>query len=189
MTPKLRVLLMTLLVTIPSDQLSKAWVSARLPIDGVYDPISVVDHFFYIVHVRNPGAAFGLLLDWSWEARLFVFIVIAAIAVAVILSFYHGLAPGDRYNSLALGLILGGALGNLIDRVVRGEVVDFLHFRLWGGYTWPDFNFADGFIVVGVTALMLELLASEGASRARSETSPDRDEDRGASRPTSEGED
>jgi signal peptidase II len=86
-------------------------------------------------------------------------------------SFFRKLAPGDRLAALALGLILGGAVGNLIDRVTRGEVVDFLHFRLWGGYAWPDFNFADSAIVVGVAILVLELLASEGESRSRDEPS------------------
>ncbi len=70
-----------------------------------------------------------------------------------------------------LGLILGGAIGNLIDRIARGEVVDFLHFRLWNGYSWPDFNFADSFIVVGVGFLVLELLASEGETRTESVSS------------------
>jgi signal peptidase II len=83
-----------------------------------------------------------------------------------VISFFRQLAPGDRLSALALGCILGGAVGNLIDRVTRGEVVDFLHFRLWGGYAWPDFNFADSFIVIGVGLLILELLASEGESRA-----------------------
>jgi signal peptidase II len=66
---------------------------------------------------------------------------------------------------LSLGLILGGAGGNLVDRIFRGEVVDFLHFRLWGGYQWPDFNLADSFIVVGVALLIVELLASETETR------------------------
>lgn len=166
MTPKLRVLLTTLLLAISSDQLTKAWVSANVPIGSPSEQIPLIDGFFYISHVRNPGAAFGLLLDWSWEARLFTFVMVAALAVMVSLSFFRGLAPGDRFNALALGLIMGGALGNLIDRVVRSEVVDFLHVRLWGQYAWPDFNLGDTFIVVGVGTLMLELLAAEGASRA-----------------------
>ena len=62
--------------------------------------------------------------------------------------------------------ILGGAVGNLLDRIFRGEVVDFLHFKIWRGYSWPDFNLADSFIVVGVGLLVLELLASEGEDRA-----------------------
>ena len=73
---------------------------------------------------------------------------------------------GERLDALAgieaRGFILGGALGNLVDRIRYGEVVDFLHFRLWQGYSWPDFNFADSFIVVGVALLLLELFATEG---------------------------
>ncbi len=166
MTPKLRVLVATLLCTVPSDQLSKAWVSSNIAVGSLTDRIPVVDGFFFIAHVRNPGAAFGLLSDWSSHWRLVVFLVVSSVAIAVISSFYRGLAPGDRFNSLALGLIMGGAIGNLIDRVLRGEVVDFLHFRLWGEHSWPDFNLADTFIVVGASTLMLELLAWEGASRA-----------------------
>jgi len=74
--------------------------------------------------------------------------------------------PGDRLSALALGLILGGAVGNLLDRIFRGEVVDFLHFKLWRGYTWPDFNLADSFIVVGVGLLILE------CSRAKAKIGP-----------------
>jgi len=79
-----------------------------------------------------------------------------------------------------LGAILGGATGNLVDRVFRGgEVVDFLHFRLWSGYSWPDFNLADSFIVVGVGLLILELLVSEGEDRsADAEASPPEDSHR-----------
>ena len=93
----------------------------------------------------------------------------SVVAIGIILSFFRQLAPGDRLSSLALGLILGGACGNLTDRITRDEVVDFLHFRLWGGYSWPDFNLADSFIVVGVAILILELLATEGEDRAASD--------------------
>jgi signal peptidase II len=86
--------------------------------------------------------------------------------MAIVVSFYRKLPPGDRLSALALGWILGGAIGNLIDRIARGEVVDFLRFHLWSGYTWPDFNLADSFIVVGVALLVLELLATEGENRS-----------------------
>jgi len=166
MTPKLRTLLLTLGCVVPLDQATKAWVATHVPPGSMATSIPVIDGFFYITHARNPGAAFGLLVDWRAEWRLLVFIGVATVAAIVILSFYRSLAPGERFNAMALGLILGGSLGNLIDRVVRGEVIDFLHFRLWGGLTWPDFNVADSCIVMGVGGLIIELLASEGASRA-----------------------
>jgi signal peptidase II len=166
MTPKLKTLLVTLVCVVPLDQATKAWVAARIPADSMADRIELIDGFFYITHARNPGAAFGLLVDWPAEWRLVVFLAVAAVAIAVIVSFYRSLAPGERFNAVALGMILGGSLGNLTDRVVRGEVIDFLHFRLWSGFAWPDFNVADTCIVMGVGGLIIELLASEGASRA-----------------------
>jgi len=166
MTRKLKVLLGTLALALPADQLAKAWVVANVPPESYADRIPIVEGFFYISHARNPGAAFGLMIDWAPQWRMLVFAIAFSLASAVVLSFYRGLAPRDRFNACALGLILGGAMGNLTDRIIRGEVVDFLHFRLWGDRAWPDFNLADCFIVVGVAALMLELLASEGAVRA-----------------------
>jgi signal peptidase II len=99
--------------------------------------------------------------------------VVTLIAIGLIISFLRKLSPGERLSAFALGLILGGAVGNLIDRLVHGEVIDFLHIRLWAGYSWPDFNLADSFIVVGVALLVLELFASEG--EALSEDPPGSD--------------
>jgi signal peptidase II len=169
MTPKLRVALCALVVSLPLDQLTKIMVDRHL---GYADRVPIIEGFFYLTHVRNPGAAFGLFADAEGPARLLFFVSVSLVAIAIILSFFRQLAPGDRLSALALGMILGGATGNLIDRLTRGEVVDFLHFRLWGGYSWPDFNLADSFIVVGVAILMLDLLASEGEERASPE--PDR---------------
>ncbi len=163
MSSKLRILIVTLLVTIPLDQASKIWIDSELT---YADRIPVLEGFFYITHVRNPGAAFGLFNDGPPLLRMTLFVGVSIVAILIVLSFFRRLAPGEKLSSLALGLILGGAVGNLIDRVTRGEVVDFLHFRLWHGYSWPDFNFADTFIVVGVALLVLELLATEGEGAA-----------------------
>jgi signal peptidase II len=145
------------------DQASKILIDRNL---SYADRVEMIQGFFYLTHVRNSGAAFGLFTDLPAEIRLTFFVSISLVAIAIVISFFRKLAPGDRLSALALGCILGGAVGNLIDRLVRGEVVDFLHFRLWGGYSWPDFNFADSFIVIGVGLLLLELLAAEGESRA-----------------------
>jgi signal peptidase II len=165
-TPKLKTLLATVACVVPLDQVTKAWVAANVEPGSLATSIPVIDGFFYVTHARNPGAAFGLLVDWPAAWRLAVFVGVAAVAIAVIVSFYRSLAPGERFNALALGLILGGSIGNLTDRVLRGEVIDFLHFRLWGSFAWPDFNVADTCIVLGVGGLVIELLATEGASRA-----------------------
>jgi signal peptidase II len=162
MTPKLKLFLGALALSIPLDQLTKEWILRSL---SYSDEIPVVPGFFHITHVRNPGAAFGMLATSPEPVRLFFFIGVTLVAIGLIFSFYRKLAPGDRFSALSLGLILGGAVGNLLDRLRHGEVVDFLHFRLWGGYTWPDFNLADSFIVVGVILLVIELLATEGESR------------------------
>lgn len=163
MTPKLLVGWCAFLGSLALDQASKILVDRNL---SYADRVEMIEGFFYLTHVRNPGAAFGLFSDGPAEIRLTFFIAISIVAIGIVVSFFRKLAPGDRLSALALGCILGGAVGNLIDRIWRGEVVDFLHFRLWGGYAWPDFNFADSFIVIGVGLLILELLASEGESRA-----------------------
>jgi signal peptidase II len=163
MSPKLRVGLGAFLVSLCLDLLSKYLVAAHLHYG---DKKELIEGFFYLTHVRNPGAAFGLFATWPHEARLILFVGISVVAIGIIISFFRKLAPGDRLSALALGFILGGALGNLVDRVRYREVVDFLHFRLWQGYSWPDFNLADSFIVVGVALLLLELLATEGERSA-----------------------
>ena len=163
MTPKLRTALAAFSIALPLDQLTKLAVDRHL---SFADRIEVVAGFFYLTHVRNTGAAFGLFADGDPTLRLAFFIGISLVALGIIGSFFSKLAPGDRLPAFALGLILSGAVGNLIDRVWRGEVIDFLHFKLWAGFSWPDFNVADSCIVVGVGLLLLELLASEGESRA-----------------------
>lgn len=167
MPRKLTIFLGCALSALALDQLTKFWVVSSLHFS---DRIAVVDGFFYITHVRNPGAAFSLFANAPEDIRTTFFVGISLLAVVIIVSFYRKLAPGDRLSAVSLGLILGGALGNLVDRLRFKEVVDFLHFRLWSGYSWPDFNLADSFIVVGVGLLVLELLIQEGESRAGHDT-------------------
>jgi signal peptidase II len=163
MTPKFRIAAGAFLIVLVLDLATKIAIDMHL---SYADRIPVIPGFFYLTHVRNTGAAFGLFSDAPKVYRLVFFISVSFIAVGIIISFFRKLSPGDRLAALALGLILGGAVGNLIDRIFRQEVVDFLHFRLWRGYSWPDFNVADSAIVVGVGLLVLELLASEGEQRS-----------------------
>ncbi len=156
--PKAKLFLFAALVAFVSDFATKAWIVDNVELFGRID---VIEGFFAITHVRNPAAAFGLLRDFPEEFRLPFFLGVSVLAVLLVLSFYRKLAPGDRLSAVALGLILGGAAGNTYDRVTLGEVVDFLHFRLWRNFSWPDFNFADSWIVIGVALLFIELLAAE----------------------------
>jgi len=163
MTPKTKMFLAAFGLSFPADLLTKEWIIRSL---SYADRIEVIEGFFYLTHVRNPGAAFSLFASAPQTIRLTFFISVTLIAIGLVFQFFRSLAPGDRLSALALGLILGGAVGNLLDRIRHTEVVDFLHFRLWSGYSWPDFNLADSFIVVGVALLILELFATEGETRS-----------------------
>ncbi len=163
MAPKLRILLTVVLVALPLDQLSKILVESRL---AHGERVPLVEGFLYITHARNPGAAFGLFSWMASDGKVMGFAVVSLVAILVIAAFYHRLAPGDRLQSLGLSLVLAGASGNFIDRIWRSEVVDLLHVRLWSGYAWPDFNVADLCIIMGVAALITDLLSREAMSRA-----------------------
>ncbi|MFP6654822.1 MAG: signal peptidase II, partial [Myxococcota bacterium] len=117
----------------------------------------VIPDLFNLTHVRNPGGAFSLMATMPAEFRQFFFLGTGALAIVLLLSFFRRLEAGQIWMTMAIGAVLGGAIGNLTDRIVYGEVIDFLDFRLWGGYRWPTFNMADTWIVVGVSVLMIEL--------------------------------
>ncbi len=135
------------------DQASKAMVVYSLP-PGITR--RVIPGLFNLTHLRNRGAAFGLFADGNStvvSAFLIGFSVVALVLVVTLL--VRGAVSG--LGGWGLGLILGGALGNLFDRLRSGSVVDFLDFHL-AGYHWPAFNLADSAIVLGALILMLELL-------------------------------
>lgn len=163
MAPKLRILLVVLGTALPADQLCKLIVESQL---AYGERIPILAGFVYVTHARNPGAAFGMFSSMASDGRLIGFGIVSLIAILVIGAFFQRLAPGDRIQSLGLSLVLAGAAGNFIDRIWRGEVVDFLYVRLWTGYAWPDFNVADICIILGVAALITDLLSREATSRA-----------------------
>jgi signal peptidase II len=144
----------TALCVLILDQLSKFQALERLP-PGI--PVSVVDGLFSLTLVMNPGLAFGMLSStpsaWRWIVALLSMGALAVLAVIGV----RLLPAGGWMTRLALGLIFGGAVGNLIDRGRFGAVVDFLDFY-WRDYHWPAFNVADSAISVGVTLLALRLL-------------------------------
>lgn len=162
MDAKLRIFLSTILTALVFDLGTKLWIDAHL---SFTDRIPVIEGFFYITHVRNPGAAFGFLASAPAMFRNVFFLMATSMAIVMIFSLFRRLRPEEKLSAFSLGLVLGGALGNLTDRIFRGEVVDFLHFILWNNYAWPDFNVADSCIVVGVGLLILDLFASETETR------------------------
>jgi signal peptidase II len=119
--------------------------------------IPVIPGFFDIVFVLNPGAAFGFLATLSEQVRNPLFILISVVAVILIIFYRTRYLRSHRLVSVALGLVLGGAVGNLIDRLRYGMVVDFLDVHV-GQYHWPAFNVADSAISIGVSLMILDML-------------------------------
>ncbi len=143
------------------DQLTKWYVRRTV---SLYESIAVIDSLFNITHVRNTGGAFSLLAGSSRAVRLPFFLLVSMVAVVVLLFFVRRVRPEQRLLLFALGVILGGALGNFVDRLVYGEVTDFLDFH-WRGYYWPAFNVADSCITVGMLILLFHsLLVQEETS-------------------------
>lgn len=133
------------------DQLTKMLIRATVPLHTAFP---VIDSFFHITHVLNSGGAFSFLADASPTFRLPFFLAASAVAIGALIHFIRQVAPHQRLLLFALAGILGGAVGNLVDRVAVGQVTDFLDLH-WRGYHWPAFNVADSFISVGVCILLL----------------------------------
>jgi len=136
------------------DQATKALVRARLPL---HDSVTVIPGFFDLTHVRNTGAAFGMLNGVEFEYKPLVMTLIALLALLAVASYAFTLPPDQRIARLGLALILGGAVGNLIDRATIGSVVDFVDVYWRGVHFWA-FNVADSAITVGVVLMLLDVL-------------------------------
>ncbi len=151
---------LTALLVLLLDLLTKHLALQRLPPGR---PVHVIDGFFSLTLMMNPGLAFGMLAGtpagWRW---LVAVLSIGALAVLAVVGL-RMLPTGGPLTPLALGLIFGGAVGNLIDRARFGAVVDFLDFY-WRGYHWPAFNVADASISVGVVVLALRMLSAPASS-------------------------
>ncbi len=139
--------------TVVLDQATKFWVSSSME---AWTGHPVIPGFFNLVHVLNRGAAWGFLDSEhiAWQRPLFI--VIALVALGFIGYMLKTTKPSDRWMITGLGLIAGGAIGNLIDRIRMGVVVDFLDFHA-GGYHWPAFNVADCALTVGAGCILLSM--------------------------------
>lgn len=140
------------------DQATKALLVRSLEL---HDSVPLVEGLLSISHVRNRGAAFGLLSDLDLPYQPFVLTLLSVGALLAILLYFVRLPATARRPRLALALVLGGATGNLLDRVRLGYVVDFIHVY-WRQHQWPDFNVADSAITVGVLLLVFDILRSPG---------------------------
>jgi len=156
-------LMLVVLPVLVLDQASKLYIDRHF---ALYESQTVIDHFFNITYVRNKGAAFGILSDSA--IRIPFFLAITVLAVIAILWYLRQLGEQERLQAFSLRLILAGALGNLIDRIRLGEVIDFLDVH-WYQHHWPAFNVADSAITVGVGLLLIDLWRRERRSQTEKE--------------------
>jgi signal peptidase II len=148
-----RYLLLVLLgVTIViADQVTKYWIVQSM---RLHESISIVPNLFSLTYIRNPGAAFGLLAGSSNAFRMVFFGITSLFALALLGTILFRLPEKDWIGQVSIVGILGGAIGNLIDRLRFGEVIDFLDVYV-ESYHWPAFNVADSAITVGVVCLII----------------------------------
>jgi signal peptidase II len=140
------------------DQLTK-WLIVKNMFFG--ESIPIIDNVLYITSHRNRGAAWGILQGQMW-----LFYAITIIVIVAIMYYLHKAAKGKRLLGMSLALMLGGAIGNFIDRVFRKEVVDFIHTYIFG-YNFPVFNIADSALVIGVALLIIQMLLDERGSKEK----------------------
>jgi signal peptidase II len=137
------------------DQATKLYVDARFEL---YESVPVIPGWFHLTYIRNKGAAFGIFADSA--VRIPFFITMTLVALVVILWYLRRLRADQQLAAFALALIFAGALGNLIDRIRLGEVIDFLDV-FWRQHHWPAFNVADSAICIGVALLIWEMWQEE----------------------------
>jgi signal peptidase II len=158
LSAKTKLVLVWLAIILISDQLTKFIVDQSMPL---HHSIPVIDNLFSLTYIRNTGAAFGIFAGSAASFRLPFLIVFSLVAVGFVIAMLRRLSDQETGLITALAFILGGAIGNLIDRFAYGEVIDFLDFY-WSGYHWPAFNVADSFITVGVCITVFYLVKAKG---------------------------
>ena len=128
------------------DIVSKLVVSNLM---NVNDSIAIIKDFFYITYVRNTGAAWSIFSGETW-----LLVIVSLIIISGIVYYINKNKPKDKFEIFGYSMILGGALGNFIDRIAYGYVIDFIDIYIFG-YDYPIFNMADGFILIGVVILII----------------------------------
>ncbi|MBN9681891.1 MULTISPECIES: signal peptidase II [unclassified Corallococcus] len=199
MKASLRLLLVVVLAVLAADQVTKYLAVSRLtealdgreglsrvsgflseqnldndpPVEGVFRkntrPYRFIEDYWHFRYVENPGAAWGMFSSLPETARKAFFHVVSLVALGFILTLYRKTEPSQKAVRVALALITGGALGNFVDRLIRGYVIDFIdwHWRNQPGMRWPTFNVADAAICVGVALMLLDSLRRPEAAAAQ----------------------
>ena len=159
--PSMAFLLIVTIVTLVLDLGSKHWVTTRLDEPSSYGrSVKIIDGVLSFISAKNRGGAWGLLQDESEAIRRPFFMVISAAAVLFIVTLYRRVTPEQTALKWGLPLVLGGAIGNLVDRIRYGYVVDFINVQVTKTFTWPTFNVADIAIVAGVALMAIDMFTS-----------------------------
>ena len=164
MKRKYWILLIVFLVVIVLDQSTKLMIQQTLPL---HRKVEIIPGFFNLIHVRNTGGAFGIFGGEKGPMGSVLFLVASLIAVGILVILFLRVKEHEKILAFSLALLLGGAFGNLIDRVSYGEVVDFLDFHV-SSFHWPAFNIADSAISIGIGLMALELLIKEHKKPSKS---------------------
>lgn len=133
------------------DQMTKSFIMHSM---NLHQSVIIIPEFFSLTYIRNPGAAFGIFANATSAFRMIFFIGTSLFALGLLGTIFYRLPRNDWWGHLTISSIFGGAIGNLIDRVQYGEVIDFLDFYI-NGYHWPAFNVADSAISMGVISLLI----------------------------------
>ncbi|HEX2385073.1 MAG TPA: signal peptidase II [Candidatus Binatia bacterium] len=158
MNSKFKLVLFLVVAIVALDQATKAIVDRSMMLNH---SVPVIDGIFSLTYIRNTGAAFGFLARSGEFFRRTFLIGFSIAAIGFIVVMLRRLPQHEKLLTVALGFILGGAIGNLIDRLLYGEVIDFLDFY-WSYHHWPAFNVADSFITVGVVVILFRLALAKG---------------------------
>lgn len=136
------------------DQITKVIILKNI---SLHHSVTVIPRFFNITHIHNPGGAFGFMASQNSSVRNLLFLFLSSLAVCFVFYFYKNTPRTHPLLATGIALIFGGAIGNLIDRIRFGKVVDFLDFYI-GTYHWPAFNVADSAITVGIIIFIFHIL-------------------------------
>ena len=148
------------------DRITKLAIARNI---DLHDSVQIIPDFFRLTHVENRGAAFGLFADSPSEWKVALLVLFSVVALVIVTALLWRNSHSLNTTGIGLSLILGGAIGNLWDRLLSGRVVDFLLFYV-GQYQWPAFNVADSAIVVGAGLLVFEILFSKNPAEKSAQT-------------------